>query len=333
MSGAGVPRGVIATQMAEGSPSAARLLKQGVGLVVWGGLSLGLLALFLNGFIVACAAIPCAMVGVWGIIMCCVAAVRSQRASMTIAGQSLRQHHIRSRLAELRWPGLRLRGRPQAVEPVREVAEQGIRAIVDAELTPWVSGWEIPGGLMEPMAILRSREPRGGLGYAASGCMLILVMLVTLPTMIGVFGYFIGPRLGTGLAFGLVLLSVLGFAAQHAGLQRRLVDIPVVNMLVRCKVGRRGLVVGPGWARSGERVWHVGRDLLLIRSVRRQDAHVSVEVMLAGAAGRQRLALSGVGDPSLDLLWMGWMCPEVRPDLARSALTTATMGGGSMGSV
>jgi hypothetical protein len=193
------------------------------------------------------------------------------------------------------------------------VVEQGVRAVVDTEVASWVRGAKIRHGLIEPTPVVAA-DPAATWWVVVSVILLLVISLVLVPGVIFMASMAAGPIAG-----------IVGSAIrQHAPLQRMCAGIPVLGMLVRKKVGRGGLVVGPGWVRAGRIVWHTKRDLLLIRRCTGLKARAGIQLMFAGRPGRLCFMLAGTEDPMLEMVWQAWMHPEPRPELASSELASAT---------
>lgn len=270
-----------------------------------------------------CAA-PCVIiVGLLGVFLL-IAGEQQRRGTKGTIGQLKGDRtHISAHLNKLHWPRARSGARPAQVEHINAVVEQGVRAVVDTEVASWVRGAKIRHGLIEPTPVVAA-DPAATWWVVVSVILLLVISLVLVPGVIFMASMAAGPIAGI-VAGVIVLILVVGSAIrQHAPLQRKCAGIPVLGMLVRKKVGRGGLVVGPGWVRAGRIVWHSKRDLLLIRRCTGLKARTGIQLMFAGRPGRLCFMLAGTEDPMLEMVWQAWMHPEPRPELASSELASAT---------
>ncbi len=228
-------------------------------------------------------------------------------------------------LYAIRWPLRRLTRHAAATDEVRVLASSGVRAVIGPELVEWARATEVPCGLLEPAPLYAAR-PVGGCRTTADLTLLVLASLLLGPFI--VFGILSGAG-NTGGVIGLCLLLVTLFfliirsVVRLPSMQRHLVDVPIIGTWVRDGLRTLGAVAGPGWVRSGERIWHAQRDLLLIRRRGSHSVEGSLEIMLIGEQGRLRFLVAGTGDPMTRRLWAAWMSPDVRPDLAMTELAAA----------
>jgi hypothetical protein len=270
-------------------------------------------------------ALPCAILTLYvpGLVCLAYGIISASRAIRTLRAVPDREGAIIAAVSDIRWP-LGGGGGPQGTFCVEAVSGAGIHAVIDSELAAWAAEVPLPQGLLEPVPVSAAPGARGGGGVFVTGCVSVALIVVLTPGPILLVGMRFGVTAAILAGLAMVLLLVVNLTRQHAGLQRRFAGTPVIGRILRSRVGRRGLVIGPGWARSGSRFWHVGQDLLLIRQVRGRKPKTAVQLMLTGAAGRVCLTLAGLKDPMLEAIWAGWMTPEPRPDLAETELASAT---------
>ncbi len=306
--------------------------KSHVSATVWGILllcgaalvSLPVLIAVVNGASNAGCAAPCIIiVGLVGVFLIVVGAQQRRGTKGTLGQRKCDRSHISDHLHKLHWPRARSGARPAQVEHINAVVEQGVRVVVDTEVASWVRGAKIQHGLIEPTPVVAA-DPAGTWWLVVSTILLLVISLALVP---GVFflASMAGGTMAGIVAGGILLILVVGSAIrQYAPLQRKCAGIPVLGLIIRKKVGRGGLVVGPGWARAGRIVWHTKRDLLLIRRCSGLKARTGIQLMFAGRPGRLCFMLAGTEDPMLEMVWQAWMHPEPRPELASSELAGAT---------
>ena len=325
MSKHSAPQGVAILDLSIHSNQAHSNMRSGLALVVIG---LVLLVptvigiIFLESELIICSA-PCSLVFLLtGIAMCLVAwpAIRSAKGTVRNAET---YSHIAQPLADLQWPVERSGAKPRKTAEIAAVAEQGIRVVADSRLESWLITQEIRAALLEPVAITASRPVSTGnvvLATILQACLCIILV----PAVFVLGGLTVNELFGAFLALTVIVLLFWRTLSQLLIVQRMIGPIPGLGRLVRPKIGRGGLVVGPGWARSGKVVWHARRDLMLIRRVQGLRTGAGIQLMLAGSPGCMCFTLAGTKDPMLDVVWQAWMHPEPRPELAMSDLSMST---------
>jgi len=222
-------------------------------------------------------------------------------------------------LRSLHWPAGK-RGGPQASFEVRELAGQGLRCVLDADLVGWVAEIPLPEGLIEPQEFMPGR-PEGSIRTAFFVLLTIPVALVcSVILTVAAWGN-VAPWVALTLGALLLALMVGTTLTSHPKLQRRLASVPILGRLTRGEFGKKRCLVGPGWIRRGSQIWKAGEDVLIIRRRAWVSQHDVLEVMIAGGAGRVRWTVAGTPDPMLQRLWMCWMHPDPRPEFASSDLS------------
>ncbi len=318
-----LPPGVAVLDMSVYSNQAHLNLRTGAVLLVLGMVLMGILiyGLVFDPNLFVCT--PCTVVAILIGSVMYLTARPAIKASQGTVQQIDTDTYLARHLQDLQWPRGRFGSKPQRVTEMTAISELGIRLIADTRLEPWLRTQEVHDALIEPTPVTASSPvSAGNLAVATmlQGCLCILLV----PAVMMLSTIAVGWPFGVVISLAVVIVMFWRTITRLPLIQRTLGPIPVVGRLVRPKIGRSGLVVGPGWARVGKIVWHAKRDLLLIRRVDGLKPESAVQLMFAGSPGRLCFMIGGTDDPMLAAIWRAWMHPEPRPELAMSDLSMST---------
>jgi len=191
------------------------------------------------------------------------------------------------------------------------------RTIADSSLEDALADIPVPAGLIEPERVQWSR-PGSILGCLFGG-------FIGLWFAAGAIGFAMRANSATGrfvawTLAGCFLCSILSGVLRLPFVHRSRRLPPFLRSIGRGIVLHRPVVIGPGWAKHGRRVWRSDSDLLLIRRRGYRLASAEIECLLVGVHGRRRLTFSGVADDDFRLLLQGWNVAEIRMELIESDL-------------